>query len=169
MENVLDSFISLLNLTESSSGKPEKLIFYLFLMQVYFLDIPDEVIDSLVNCLEKGFKNFYIFSTNFTKFPQIEEGVPFNVAGGLMLEHPLILPLVDTVVSLSLSLSGCPMILFCAFPVSLCYHSFMILLYIELRSNCSRRVCDNNLNRKQPQCQFLNGPLLKNMHSLESP
>ncbi|PIN07088.1 putative nucleic acid-binding protein ASMTL [Handroanthus impetiginosus] len=43
--------------------------------EVYFLDIPDEVVDSL-----------------------IEEGMIFNVAGGLMLEHPLILPLVDTVV-----------------------------------------------------------------------
>ncbi|KAL3813208.1 hypothetical protein ACJIZ3_014476 [Penstemon smallii] len=43
--------------------------------EVYFLDIPDEVIDSL-----------------------IEEGIIFNVAGGLMLEHPLTLPLVDTVV-----------------------------------------------------------------------
>ncbi|EYU40161.1 hypothetical protein ABFS82_08G076500 [Erythranthe guttata] len=43
--------------------------------EVYFLDIPDEVIDSL-----------------------IEEGITFNVAGGLMLEHPLILPLVDTLV-----------------------------------------------------------------------
>ncbi|KAK6125517.1 hypothetical protein DH2020_040751 [Rehmannia glutinosa] len=42
---------------------------------VYFLDIPDEVVDSL-----------------------IEEGIVFNVAGGLMLEHPLTLPLVDTVV-----------------------------------------------------------------------
>ncbi|XP_047952612.1 7-methyl-GTP pyrophosphatase-like isoform X3 [Salvia hispanica] len=52
--------------------------------EVYFLEIPDEVIDSL-----------------------IEEGITFNVAGGLMLEHPLILPLVDTVVRLSLSLSLC--------------------------------------------------------------
>ncbi|KAH6769486.1 Maf-like protein [Perilla frutescens var. frutescens] len=43
--------------------------------EVYFLDIPDEVIDIL-----------------------IEEGITFNVAGGLMLEHPLILPLIDTVV-----------------------------------------------------------------------
>ncbi|KAL3630296.1 hypothetical protein CASFOL_023280 [Castilleja foliolosa] len=43
--------------------------------EVYFLDIPDEVIDSL-----------------------IEEGITFKVAGGLMLEHPLTLPLVDTVV-----------------------------------------------------------------------
>ncbi|XP_057769072.1 uncharacterized protein LOC130989153 isoform X1 [Salvia miltiorrhiza] len=43
--------------------------------EVYFLEIPDEVIDSL-----------------------IEEGITLNVAGGLMLEHPLILPLVDTVV-----------------------------------------------------------------------
>ncbi|GFQ00357.1 maf-like protein ddb_g0281937 [Phtheirospermum japonicum] len=43
--------------------------------EVYFLDIPDEVVDSL-----------------------IEEGIIFNVAGGLMLEHPLTLPLVETVV-----------------------------------------------------------------------
>ncbi|KAL0449943.1 UNVERIFIED_CONTAM: hypothetical protein Slati_1550700 [Sesamum latifolium] len=43
--------------------------------EVYFLDIPDEVIDSL-----------------------IEEGIIFNVAGGLMLEHPLTWPLVDTVI-----------------------------------------------------------------------
>ncbi|GER48032.1 maf-like protein [Striga asiatica] len=43
--------------------------------EVYFLDIPDEVINNL-----------------------IEEGIILNVAGGLMLEHPLTLPLVDTVV-----------------------------------------------------------------------
>ncbi|KZV47613.1 hypothetical protein F511_12882 [Dorcoceras hygrometricum] len=43
--------------------------------EVYFLDIPDEVIDSL-----------------------IEEGMILNVAGGLMLEHPLTLPLIDTVI-----------------------------------------------------------------------
>ncbi|XP_059293204.1 uncharacterized protein LOC132046561 isoform X1 [Lycium ferocissimum] len=52
--------------------------------EVYFHDIPDEVIDSL-----------------------IEEGIILNVAGGLMLEHPLTLPFVDTVVCLSLSLSLC--------------------------------------------------------------
>ncbi|KAF1862643.1 hypothetical protein Lal_00013404 [Lupinus albus] len=43
--------------------------------EVYFLEIPDEVIDNL-----------------------IDEGVTFNVAGGLMLEHPLTLPFVDAVV-----------------------------------------------------------------------
>ncbi|XP_075498443.1 uncharacterized protein LOC142536916 isoform X1 [Primulina tabacum] len=43
--------------------------------EVYFLDIPDEVIDSL-----------------------IEEGMILNVAGGLMLEHTLTLPLIDTVI-----------------------------------------------------------------------
>ncbi|KAH7566407.1 hypothetical protein JRO89_XS08G0154500 [Xanthoceras sorbifolium] len=49
---------------------------------VYFHDIPDEVIDNL-----------------------IEEGITLNVAGGLMLEHPLTLPFVEAVVcSLSLSL-----------------------------------------------------------------
>ncbi|KAF7809724.1 maf-like protein [Senna tora] len=43
--------------------------------EVYFLEIPDEVIDAL-----------------------IDEGITFNVAGGLMLEHPLTLPFVDAVV-----------------------------------------------------------------------
>ncbi|KAK7386530.1 hypothetical protein VNO78_26826 [Psophocarpus tetragonolobus] len=43
--------------------------------EVYFLEIPDEIIDSL-----------------------IDEGITFNVAGGLMLEHPLTLPFVDAVV-----------------------------------------------------------------------
>ncbi|AET03922.1 putative inosine triphosphate pyrophosphatase [Medicago truncatula] len=43
--------------------------------EVYFLEIPDEVIDNL-----------------------IDDGVTFNVAGGLMLEHPLTLPFVDAVV-----------------------------------------------------------------------
>ncbi|KAG4939293.1 hypothetical protein AAZX31_16G125200 [Glycine max] len=43
--------------------------------EVYFLEIPDEVIDNL-----------------------IDEGITFNVAGGLMLEHPLTLPFVDAVV-----------------------------------------------------------------------
>ncbi|KAL2497827.1 Maf-like protein [Abeliophyllum distichum] len=46
--------------------------------EVYFLDIPDEVIDSL-----------------------IEEVIILNVAGGLMLEHPLTLPLIDTVIGTS--------------------------------------------------------------------
>ncbi|PIN22383.1 putative nucleic acid-binding protein ASMTL [Handroanthus impetiginosus] len=43
--------------------------------EVYFLDIPDEVVDDL-----------------------IKEGINFNVAGGLTLERALTLPLVDTVV-----------------------------------------------------------------------
>nr|XP_043632446.1 7-methyl-GTP pyrophosphatase-like [Erigeron canadensis] len=43
--------------------------------EVYFHDIPDEVIDRLV-----------------------DDGVTLNVAGGLMLEHPLTAPFVDTVV-----------------------------------------------------------------------
>ncbi|CAN4083266.1 unnamed protein product [Withania somnifera] len=47
--------------------------------EVYFHEIPDEVIHSL-----------------------IEEGIILNVAGGLMLEHPLTLPFVDTLVRLSL-------------------------------------------------------------------
>ncbi|KAK1440592.1 hypothetical protein QVD17_06421 [Tagetes erecta] len=43
--------------------------------EVYFHDIPDEVIDRL-----------------------IDDGVTLNVAGGLMLEHPLTAPFVDTVI-----------------------------------------------------------------------
>ncbi|KAJ7953006.1 Maf-like protein [Quillaja saponaria] len=43
--------------------------------EVYFLDIPDEVIDNL-----------------------IDEGITLNVAGGLMLEHPLTFPFVDAVI-----------------------------------------------------------------------
>ncbi|XP_015579981.2 7-methyl-GTP pyrophosphatase [Ricinus communis] len=43
--------------------------------EVYFHDIPDEIIDNL-----------------------IEERVTFNVAGGLMLEHPLTSPYVEAVV-----------------------------------------------------------------------
>lgn len=35
---------------------------------------------------------------------QIDEGIPFKVAGGLMLEHPLTLPFVEAVVSLFLLL-----------------------------------------------------------------
>nr|GEW15247.1 maf-like protein isoform X1 [Tanacetum cinerariifolium] len=43
--------------------------------EVYFHDIPDEIIDKLV-----------------------DDGVTLNVAGGLMLEHPLTAPFVDTVI-----------------------------------------------------------------------
>uniref|UniRef100_A0A804MV59 Maf-like protein CV_0124 n=2 Tax=Zea mays TaxID=4577 RepID=A0A804MV59_MAIZE len=50
---------------------------------VYFHDIPDEVIKSL-----------------------IDEGVVFRVAGGLLLEHPLTLPFVEAVVGSSDSVMG---------------------------------------------------------------
>ncbi|XP_059623654.1 uncharacterized protein LOC132266702 isoform X2 [Cornus florida] len=53
--------------------------------EVYFHDIPAEVIDSL-----------------------IEEGIILNVAGGLMLEHPLTLPLVDTVIGTADCVMGLP-------------------------------------------------------------
>ncbi|KAH1206463.1 Maf-like protein [Glycine max] len=52
--------------------------------EVYFLEIPDEVIDNLFS---------YLMGAS-----QIDEGITFNVAGGLMLEHPLTLPFVDAVV-----------------------------------------------------------------------
>ncbi|ESR38910.1 Maf-like protein [Citrus sinensis] len=51
--------------------------------EVYFHDIPDEVIDNL-----------------------IEEGITFNVAGGLMLEHPLTLPFVEAVVGATDTVMG---------------------------------------------------------------
>ncbi|XP_031399552.1 7-methyl-GTP pyrophosphatase isoform X2 [Punica granatum] len=54
------------------------------LAEVYFYEIPAQVIDSL-----------------------IDEGVTLNVAGGLKLEHPQTFPFVKEVV-LSLSLSLCP-------------------------------------------------------------
>lgn len=51
--------------------------------EVYFHDIPDEVIDNM-----------------------IEEGITFNVAGGLMLEHPLTLPFVEAVVGATDTVTG---------------------------------------------------------------
>lgn len=56
--------------------------------EVYFYHIPDEVIQSL-----------------------IDEGIVFNVAGGLLLEHPLILPLVEAVIGASDSVMGLPKVL----------------------------------------------------------
>ncbi|CAN4083268.1 unnamed protein product [Withania somnifera] len=53
--------------------------------KVYFHEIPDEVIHSL-----------------------IEEGIILNVAGGLMLEHPLTLPFVDTLIGTADSVMGLP-------------------------------------------------------------
>ncbi|GAV60045.1 Maf domain-containing protein [Cephalotus follicularis] len=51
--------------------------------EVYFHDIPDEVIEEL-----------------------IEEGVTLDVAGGLMLEHPLTLPFVEAVVGTTCTVMG---------------------------------------------------------------
>ncbi|WOL03056.1 maf-like protein [Canna indica] len=53
--------------------------------EVYFHDIPDEIIENL-----------------------IDEGVVFNVAGGLLLEHPLTLPFVEAVVGSTDSVMGLP-------------------------------------------------------------
>ncbi|XP_020242415.1 maf-like protein DDB_G0281937 isoform X2 [Asparagus officinalis] len=55
--------------------------------EVYFHDIPDEIIENL-----------------------IDEGVVFRVAGGLLLEHPLTLPLVEAI-GASDSVMGLPMAL----------------------------------------------------------
>lgn len=53
--------------------------------EVYFHKIPDEVIDSL-----------------------IEEGSVFYVAGGLLVEHPLTLPLMESIVGTMDSVMGLP-------------------------------------------------------------
>lgn len=54
-------------------------------LQILFDEIPDETIDKL-----------------------IEEGAVLNVAGGLIIEHPLILPLVKEVVGTTDSVMGLP-------------------------------------------------------------
>ncbi|KAK9284739.1 hypothetical protein L1049_023916 [Liquidambar formosana] len=53
--------------------------------EVYFHNIPDEVIDNL-----------------------IEEGIVLNVSGGLMLEHPLTLPFVEALVGTTDFVMGLP-------------------------------------------------------------
>ncbi|XP_022132602.1 maf-like protein DDB_G0281937 isoform X2 [Momordica charantia] len=54
-------------------------------VEIYFHEIPDEVIDKLV-----------------------EEGIVLNVAGGLIIEHPLIIPYVKEVVGTTDSVMGLP-------------------------------------------------------------
>ncbi|PKA64077.1 hypothetical protein AXF42_Ash005089 [Apostasia shenzhenica] len=53
--------------------------------EVYFYQIPDEVIENLIS-----------------------DRIVYNVAGGLLLEHPLILPLVEAVIGASDSVMGLP-------------------------------------------------------------
>ncbi|XP_042508220.1 7-methyl-GTP pyrophosphatase isoform X1 [Macadamia integrifolia] len=53
--------------------------------EIYFHEIPDEVMDNL-----------------------LEEGIVLRVAGGLIVEHPLILPLVEAVVGTTDSVMGLP-------------------------------------------------------------
>uniref|UniRef100_A0A9I9DDE6 Maf-like protein DDB_G0281937 n=1 Tax=Cucumis melo TaxID=3656 RepID=A0A9I9DDE6_CUCME len=75
--------------------------------EVYFYDIPEEIIDTLVNAgilsTWISFQRCYAFcfalfsSLIDGKLDQIEDDVTFKVAGGLMLEHPLTLPLVEAV------------------------------------------------------------------------
>ncbi|KAK3009761.1 hypothetical protein RJ639_014279 [Escallonia herrerae] len=54
-------------------------------VEIYFNDIPDQIIENL-----------------------IEEGMVLNVAGGLIIEHPLILPYVKEVVGTTDSVMGLP-------------------------------------------------------------
>uniref|UniRef100_K7MNV8 Maf-like protein n=1 Tax=Glycine max TaxID=3847 RepID=K7MNV8_SOYBN len=53
--------------------------------QIYFNEIPDEIIEKLV-----------------------DEGITLNVAGGLIIEHPLVLPFVKEVVGTTDSVMGLP-------------------------------------------------------------
>ncbi|XP_059637950.1 uncharacterized protein LOC132279905 isoform X2 [Cornus florida] len=54
-------------------------------VEIFFHDIPDHIVDNL-----------------------IEEGMVLNVAGGLIIEHPLILPYVKQVVGTTDSVMGLP-------------------------------------------------------------
>nr|AFY26891.1 maf-like protein [Morella rubra] len=54
-------------------------------VEIYFQEIPDEIIEKVV-----------------------EEGIVLNVAGGLIIEHPLILPFVKQVVGTTDSVMGLP-------------------------------------------------------------
>ncbi|GAV67230.1 Maf domain-containing protein [Cephalotus follicularis] len=54
-------------------------------VEIYFHDIPDEVIEKL-----------------------IKEGIVLNVAGGLIIEHPLILPYIKDVIGTTDSVMGLP-------------------------------------------------------------
>lgn len=80
------------------------------LLQIFFNEIPDEVIDKLVgislhswSCFHWKNRTLYLFSSCFVFFFsftfQVEEGTVLYVAGGLIIEHPLILPYVKEVVS----------------------------------------------------------------------
>ncbi|XP_051149997.1 uncharacterized protein LOC127264489 isoform X2 [Andrographis paniculata] len=57
-------------------------------VEIYFHDIPDKIIDNM-----------------------LEEGIVLKVAGGLIIEHPLILPYVKEVVGGTDSVMGLPMAL----------------------------------------------------------
>ncbi|OIT37899.1 hypothetical protein A4A49_14613 [Nicotiana attenuata] len=59
-------------------GSDEERAITFFWLQIYFHDIPDQVIDKL-----------------------IEEGIVLYAAGGLIIEHPLILPCIKEVVSVT--------------------------------------------------------------------
>lgn len=80
-------------------------------LQIYFHDIPDDIIDSLVKDVSTAIVSQIIYIiwwlvviAHFL-ISQIEEGKVLNVAGGLIIEHPLIVPYVKQVVSLTTSLS----------------------------------------------------------------
>ncbi|KAJ8435242.1 hypothetical protein Cgig2_015645 [Carnegiea gigantea] len=87
-------------------------------VEILFDEIPDETIDKLVsislffliagrNCMMMILQSNDLLNIFFPFF-QIEEGAVLNVAGGLIIEHPLILPLVKEVVGTTDSVMGLP-------------------------------------------------------------
>lgn len=56
------------------------------MLPLQFVDIPVPYDEPINECV-------------FHLFVQIEEGIVLNVAGGLIIEHPLVLPYIKQVVS----------------------------------------------------------------------
>ncbi|CAN6582633.1 unnamed protein product [Malus baccata var. baccata] len=84
-------------------------------VEIYFHKIPDEVIEKLVRVVLYPIWLFHFFldeRTTIEPIPlcpcQIEEGIVLKVAGGLIIEHPLILPYVKEVVGTTDSVMGLP-------------------------------------------------------------
>eukprot|EP00268_Persea_americana_P057637 TRINITY_DN6913_c0_g1_i3.p1 TRINITY_DN6913_c0_g1~~TRINITY_DN6913_c0_g1_i3.p1 ORF type:complete len:237 (+),score=56.82 TRINITY_DN6913_c0_g1_i3:124-834(+) len=76
--------------------------------EVHFQDIPDEVIEELVSFHTCFGHMFYLHLLKNGLLVQIEEGVVLHVAGGLLLENPLISRFVEAVVGTADSVMGLP-------------------------------------------------------------
>ena len=118
-----------------------KLTCYLTSSQILFDDISDEIIDKLVSKSPLAEFLFLFLSRkiidkwSFPSIFQIEEGAVLNVAGGLIIEHPLVLPLVKEVVR---------------FPLTICLHisRFSGYAIIEQSYMPCRIITINNIDHK---------------------